>query len=131
MLIKRFEKKLDKSFTRILRAISNKSWKQHPTKRRQFGHLPPISKTIQVRRTRHRRHYWRKENERISKVLQWNPTHGCASIGRPERTYLHQLCVDTGCSLKNQPRVMEDRDAMRERFSEIHAFSMTWWWYFY
>ena len=32
MLTKRMEKKLDGNYTRILRAILNKSWRQHPTK---------------------------------------------------------------------------------------------------
>ena len=31
----------------------NKSWRQHPTRRQLYGHLPPIMKTIQVRWTRH------------------------------------------------------------------------------
>ena len=52
-LTKRLEKKLDGNYTRMLRAILNKSWRQHPTKHQLYGHLPPITKTIQVRRTRH------------------------------------------------------------------------------
>ena len=52
-LTKRMEKKLDGNYTRMLRAISNKSRRQHPTKHQLYGHLPPIMKTIQVRRTRH------------------------------------------------------------------------------
>ena len=31
-LTKRMEKKLDSNYTRMLRAILNKSWRQHPTK---------------------------------------------------------------------------------------------------
>ena len=52
-LSKRLEKKLDGNYTRILRAILNKSWQQHLTSHQLYGHLPPITKTIQVRRTRH------------------------------------------------------------------------------
>ena len=52
-LAKRTEKKLDGNYTRMLRAILNKSWRQHPTKLLLYGHLPPITKTIKVRRTRH------------------------------------------------------------------------------
>ena len=52
-LTKRMEKKLDGNYTRILRAILNKSWRQHSTKHQLYGHLPPITKTIKVRRTRH------------------------------------------------------------------------------
>ena len=47
------KKKLDGNYTRILRAILNKSWRQHPTRHQLYGHLPPITKTIQVTRTRH------------------------------------------------------------------------------
>ena len=49
MLNKRMEKKLDRNCTRMLRALLNKSWRQHPTKRHLYGHLHPISKTIQIR----------------------------------------------------------------------------------
>ena len=45
------------SSSSVLRAwfehILNKSWWQHPTKHQLYGHLPPITKIIQVRRTRH------------------------------------------------------------------------------
>ena len=55
-LTKRLKKKLDGNYTRMLRAILNKSWRQHPTRHQLYGHLPPITKTIQVRRTRHAGH---------------------------------------------------------------------------
>ena len=55
-LTKRPEKKLDGNYTRMLRAILNKSWRQHPTKHQLYGHLPPITKTIQVRQTRYAGH---------------------------------------------------------------------------
>ena len=41
-LTKRLEKKLDGNYTRMLRAILNKSWRQHPTRHQLYGHLPPI-----------------------------------------------------------------------------------------
>ena len=53
---KLLEKKLDGNYTRMLRAILNKSWQQHPTRRQLYGHLPPVTKTIQARRTRHAGH---------------------------------------------------------------------------
>ena len=51
-LTKRLGKKLDGNYTRVLRATLNKSWRQHPTRHQLYGHLPHITKTIQVRRTR-------------------------------------------------------------------------------
>ena len=114
-LTKRLEKKLDGNYTRMLRAILNKSWQQHPTRHQLYGHLPPITKTIQVRRTRHAGHCWRSRDELIRDVLLWIPTHGRAKAGRPARTYIQQLCEDTGCCPEDLPRAMNDREEWRER----------------
>ena len=70
-LTKRLEKKLDGNYTRMLRAILNKSWRQHHTRHQLYGHLPPITKTIKVRRTRHAGHCWRSRDVLISDVLLW------------------------------------------------------------
>ena len=127
-LTKRLEKKLDSNYTRMLRAILNKSWRQHPTRHQLYCHLPPITKTIQVRRTRHAGHCWRSRDELISDVLLWTPTYGRAKAGRPARTYIQQICEDTGCSPEDLPEVMNDREKWRERVRDIRASGMTWWW---
>ena len=129
-LTKRLEKKLDGTYTRMLRAVLNKSWKQHPTKQQLYGHLPPISQTIRERRTRHAGHCWRSKDELISDVLLWTPTHGYPSVGRPAKTYIHQLCEDTDCHLEDLPHAMADRDGWRERVKGIRANSTPrWWWW--
>ena len=94
-LTKRMKKKQDRNCTRMLRAILNKSWKQHLIKQQLDGQLPPIFKTIQIRQTRHAGHCWRSKDELISDVLLWIPSHGQTSVGRPTRTYLQQHCRDT------------------------------------
>ena len=118
-LTKRLEKKLEDNYTRMLRAILNKSERQHPTKHQRYGHLPPITKIIQVRRTRHAGHYWRSRDELISDVLLWTPTYGRAKAGRPARTYIQQLCEDTGCSPEYLPEAMNDREKCQERVRDI------------
>ena len=130
-LTKRLEKKLDGNYTRMLRTILNKSWRQHPTRRQLYGHLPPITKTIQVRRTRHAGHCWRSRDELIRDVLLWTPTHGRAKAGRPARTYIQQLCEDTGCRPEDLPGVMNDWEEWRERFRDIRATSAIWWWWWW
>ena len=130
-LTKWLEKKLDGNYTRMLRAILNKSWQQHPTRHQLYGHLPPITETIQVRRTRHAGHCWRSRDELIRDVLLWIPTHGCAKAGRPARTYIQQLCEDTGCCPEDLPRAMNDREEWRERVRDIRATSTIWWWWWY
>ena len=121
-------KKIDGNYTRILRAIMNRSWWQHPTRHQLYGHLPPITKTIQVRRTRHAGHRWRSKDELISDVLLWTPTYGKAKAGRPARTYIQQLCEHTGCSPEDLPKAMNDREKWRERGRDIRASGTTWWW---
>ena len=115
----------------MLRAVLNKSWRQQPTRQQLYGHLPPIKKTIQVRRTRHAGHCWRSRDELISDVLQWTPTHGRAKAGRPARTYIQQLCEDTECCPEDLPRVMDDKEEWLERVRDICATSATWWWWWW
>ena len=128
-LIKRLEKKLDGNYTRMLRAILNKSRRQHPTRHQLYGQLPPITKTIQVRRTRPAGHCWRSRDELISDVLLWTPAHGRANAGRLARTYIQQLWEDTGCCPEDLPEVMNDREKWRERVRDIRATCTRWWWW--
>ena len=120
-LTKRLEKKLDGNYTKMLRAILNRSWRQHPTKQQLYGHQPPITKTIQIRRTRHAGLCWRSRDELISNVLLWTPSHGRAKAVRPAQTYIQQLCGDTGCSTEDLPKAMNDRERSRERVRDIRA----------
>ena len=123
-LTKRLEKKFDGNNTRMLRAILNRSWRQHPTKQQLYGHRPPIMKTVQIRQSRHAGHCWRSIDELINDVLLWTPSHGRAKAGRPARTYIQQLYEDTGCSPEDLLEVMVAR-----KVRDIHADGATWWWW--
>ena len=128
-LTKRMEKKLDGNYSRMLQAILNKSWRQRPTKQQLYGHQPPITKTIKIRRTRHAEYCWRSWDELISDILLWTPAHKRAKTGRPARTYIQQFCVDTRCSLEDLPEAMNDREGWPERIRDIRADGTTrWWW---
>ena len=94
----------------MLKAILNKYWRQHPTRHQLYGHLRPITKTIQVRPTRHTGHCWRSKDELISDVLPWTPAYGQAKAGRPARTYVQQLCEDMGCNPEDEPESMNDSE---------------------
>ena len=130
-LTKRLEKKLDGNYTRMLRAILNMSWRQHPTRRQLYCHLPPITKTIQVRRARHAGHCWRSKDELVSDVLLWSPTYGQTKAGRPARTYIQQLCEDTGCNPEDLPEAINDWEKWREMVRDIRAGGTTWWWWWW
>ena len=85
-LTKRLEKKLDGNYTRMLRAMLNKSWWQHPTKQQLYGHQPPITKTKQFRRTR-------SKDELVRDVFLWSPSHGRIKAGWPARTYIQGVAL--------------------------------------
>ena len=57
---------------------------QHPTNQQLYGHLPPITKTIQVRRTRYAEHCWRSRDE--LKV-----TYSCEPLHKDEQRQDEQL----------------------------------------
>ena len=59
--------------------------------------------------------------ELMSDILLWTPSHGRAKAERSARTYIKQLCVDTGCSLEDLPEAMNDREGWRERVKDIRA----------
>ena len=113
-LTKWLEKKLYGNYPRMLRAILNKSWRQRPTRHSLYGHLPPITKSIKVRRTRHAGRWWRSRGDLISDVLVWPPTYGRAKAGRRARTYIEQLCEDRGCSPEDLTEAMKDWEKWRE-----------------
>ena len=69
------------------------------------------------------------QDELISDVLLWTPTHGCARVGRPARTYIQQLCEDTGCNPEDLPEAMNDREKWRETVRDIRAGGASWWWW--
>ena len=76
-------------------------------------------------------YWWRSRDELISDVLLWTPTYGRAKAGRAARTYIQQLCEDTGCSPEDLPEAMNDWEKWRERVRDICATSTTWWWWWW
>ena len=114
-LTKCIEEKLDGNSWRMLRVIWNKSWKQHPKKQQLYGHLPPISKTVQIRWTKPAWHWWKSKDKLISDVFLWTPSHGRAKFDRPTRTCQQQFCMDTRSCLEDLPWVVDDKDEWWKR----------------
>ena len=80
----------------------NQFRKQYSTKQQLWGHLPPITQTIQIR---HAKHYWRSKDKLISDVLEWNPTQRHTSVVTM-KNYFHQLSANSGavCNLLDKER---------------------------
>ena len=74
---------------------------------------------------------WRRKDELVSDVLLWTPTYGQAKAGRPARTYIQQLCEDTGCNLEDLLEAMNDREKWRKMVRDIRASGTKWWWWWY
>ncbi len=95
------EKDIDTRLTKAWTAIDrlsiiwksnlNRSWQKHPTRRQLYGHLSPITKTIQARQTRHAGHFWGSKDKTVSDVLLWTPTYGQSKPGLPARTFIQHV----------------------------------------
>ena len=113
-LTKKLERKLDGTYTRMLRVVFNISWKLHLTNKKLYGNIPTLSKTIRERRTRFAGHCFRRKNEIISGVLMWMPAHGFTKRGRPKRNYIKQLTDDTGLTVEEAKTAMKDRNIWKK-----------------
>ena len=100
-LTKRLERKLDGNYTRMLIAILNKSWRQHPTGTNYTATCLPSRK--------------------LYKLDEPDTQDTAANAGRPARTYIQQLCEDTGCNPEDLPEAMNNRDKWREMVRDIRA----------
>ena len=65
--------------------------------------------------------YWRSKDEIVSDVLLWTPAYGQSKAGRSARTFIQQLCDDTGCNPEDLLKAMNDRETWRERVRDIRA----------
>ena len=129
-LTKRLEKKLEGNYTRMLRAILNKSWRQHPTRHQLYGHLPLSRKLFKLDEP-DMQTLLEKQGRTHKRCTLMDPhTWPCKS--RTTSTNIHQqLCEDTGCCPEDLPRAMKYREEWRERVRDIRATSAIWWWYMY
>ena len=151
-LRKRREKKRDGNYTRMLRAILNKSWRQHPTRHKLYGHLPPITKTIQARRTRHCRTLLEKQGRAHKRCTLMDPhtwpcksrttstnKHSTAMWGYGNdvrKTYLGRWTIgrsgERGSGISVLPARDDDDDVLCIYFMNILCtfhISVSWVWY--
>ena len=115
-LTKRLEKKLDGNYTRMLRAILNRSWRNIPQETNCTATCLLSRKLFKLDGP---------DMQDTAGEAETTPTHGRAKAGRPARTYIQQLCEHTGCSPEDLPEAMNDREKWRERVRDIRATSTT------
>ena len=84
------EKKIDGTYTRMIRAVTNKSCRDHLTNEQLYGEIPKISKSIRMQRLMFAYHCWRSKYEVASDLILWQPQHGNRSRGCPAKTYIEK-----------------------------------------
>jgi len=117
-------RRLNGTYTRMLRAVFRVSWRQHLTNHQLYGTLPRVTDIIKERRTSFAGHCWRSKDEPVAGLLLWQPRHGVRSRGRPARTYIDQLEEDVGIRHMDLPSSMDDRECWRGRVRSVRASSI-------
>ncbi|KAI8486591.1 hypothetical protein Bbelb_355660 [Branchiostoma belcheri] len=115
-LTTRLEKRLDGTYTKLLRKAQNINWKQHPTRKNIYGSLPLVSLRLKHRRVKFAGHCHRAKEEVISSLLLWKP-HG--KTHSRKLTYPATLTRDTGLQQQDLPAAMEDRTLWRRVVQEL------------
>ena len=130
-LTKLLDKKLDDNYTRMLRAILNNSWRQHPTRHQLYGHLTSPSRKLSKLDEPDMQDTAGETRTSSCDILLWTPSYGRTKVGWLAITYIHQLCENTGCSPEDLPGAMNDKEKWRERIRDIRASGTTWWWWWW
>ena len=87
-LTKTLLKQLDGTYTRILRMILNVHWSQKVINEVLYGAIEKISTKIRCRFLKFAGHCLRRDDEVVSDLVLWEPTHGTRRRGRPPESYI-------------------------------------------
>ena len=104
------QKRLDGTYTNLLRRVQNIHWTQHATTEDIYGGLPKITSKLIQRRVQFAGHCYRAEKEIISSLLLWNPP-GPNHSNRI--TYPGVISRDTKIRIEDLPAAMADRPVWR------------------
>ena len=104
------EKRLDGTYTNLLRRVKNLSWKSHPTLAEIYGNLDRLSNVLRQRRLEYAGHCQRADKEVISSLLLWKPS---GTVNSRKLTYVDTIVRDSGIPLEYLNQAMADRDVWR------------------
>ena len=111
----------------MLRKVLNISWKQHLTNQELCGTLPPVSNIIRQRRLKFAGHSVREEDQSVSELVLWEPTHGTKKKGGQPKTFVDVLREYTGCKNTEEiRRYMKDRVVCRGVISRCSGKNVDW-----
>ena len=112
-LTKTLLKQLDGTYTRIQRMILNVHWSQKVTNEVLYGAIEKISTKIRRRFLKFAGHCLRRDDEVVSDLVLWEPTHGTRRRGRPPESYIRNLERETGIPASEMRVAMMNRAVCR------------------
>ena len=89
-------KKLDGTYTTILRMVLNIHWTNTIKNEIIHGALARLSNNIRRRRLKFSGHCLRREDDVVLDLVLWQPTHGTIRRGGPPDSYIKTLERNTG-----------------------------------
>lgn len=108
------ERKLDGTYTKLLRKTVNVSWFDKVKNVDLYGDMEAVSENIKRRRLGFAGHCARHVETTANISLFWSPKHWKRSAGRPKMRYLDQIKRDTGIADKaDLQKSMVDRNVWR------------------
>ena len=117
-LTKALEKRLDGTYTKLLRYITGTPWQTHVPNEVLYQGMKKISVVIRERRLRFFGHCVRAVNQPVSSLVLWRPQHVKFKRGGGARkTYIKQVTYDVAVALEMQRRAAAgDLVDFRERY---------------
>ena len=82
------ERRLDQTYTRMLRKVYNVTWKDKITNKELYGDMSKLSSIIRRRRLQLAGHSFRDQTSPAHQLVTWSPKHGRKARGRPVQTFL-------------------------------------------
>ena len=113
---RKLEKRLDGTYTNLLRRVKNLSWKSHPSLAEIYGDLDRLSCVLRQRRLEYAGHCERADKEVISSLLLWKPS---GKVYSRKLTYVDTLIRDTGVPLENLNQAMVDCEVWKRISRDI------------
>ena len=107
-------KKVDGTYTRILRRVKNISWKDLLSNAQLYGQIPKLSTIIKQRRLAVAGHIAR--HNKPAKTMLFGPPEECRRKGRPSITLKDVLQKDTGLTFNELRTAMADRQIWRKNY---------------
>ena len=113
-MTKSLAKKVDGTYTRMLRRVKNVSWRAHMSNEQLYGPIPKLSATIKRRRLTLAGHVFRHK-EPAGSLIFWAPKEP-RRRGRPNTTLIDVLKSDTGLNNDEMRAAMTDRSIWKTNF---------------